>query len=73
MQNLRNKNIQMYRLISAVRATYLYRNKIKIIDMMETIKIYKGTMDKFVLVEGKREREEERETDRCNNKESKRS
>ena len=59
MQNLRNKNIPMYCLISGVRATYLYgnTNRIKIIDMMETLILYKVTMDKSVLVEGERERE----------------
>ena len=54
MQNLRNKDISMYCLISGVRATYLYGNtdRIKIIAMMETIIICKGTMDNSVSVEG---------------------
>ena len=69
MQNLRNKNIPMYCLISGGRATYLYGNTkiMKIINMMEAIAIHMGTMDKSVLVEGERERT------RCHNKESKRS
>ena len=70
MQNLRNKNMLMYCLISGGRATYLYGNTnriIKIIDMMEAILIHMGTMDKSVLMEGERNRT------RCNNKESKRS
>ena len=57
MQNLRNKNIPMYCLICGVRATYLYgnTNKFRIIDIMETPIIYKGTMDKSVLVKGVRD------------------
>ena len=52
MQNLRNRNILMYFLLSGAKTSCLCGNTngFKIFDMMETIIIYKGTIDKSVLV-----------------------